>query len=93
VVQVDPTRVTPMHGPLPGFESGTSRPVAGLIDSEGVQADFVEDELVVTTEDPARLKALLSRWGGQVIHTLRSHQPIPPHYLVRVETSTPTRRG
>lgn len=87
VVQVDPTRVTPMHGSLPGFESGTSRPVAGLIDSEGVQADFVEDELVVTTEDPARLEALLSRWGGQVIHILRSHQPeIPPQYLVRVET-------
>lgn len=86
-VIADPTRVKPRHKPLPGFERGTSRPVAGLLDGDGVQADFVENELLVSTKDQSRLDAMLQRWNGRIIEALRSRQAeIPPQYLVRIET-------
>jgi serine protease len=80
-------RLTPRHKALPGLERDTVRPVASLADADGVQTDFVENELVVATWDRTRLDWLIRRWSGRVVMTIASRgADVAPQYLVRVDT-------
>ncbi|MFW6202074.1 MAG: hypothetical protein ACOC8B_05820, partial [Gemmatimonadota bacterium] len=89
-VRVDPT-LEPRVSSLPGFEEGEERPLAAMTDSAGPQADFVENELILVTEDPAELDAFVDRWNGEV---LLSYDPAQydlegaPQHLVRIDVST-----
>ena len=83
--------VTPAVGELPGFEDGVPRPLASIVDELGNQADFVADELILVTDDPAALDAFLARWEGEVLLTFDPAEydltGMSPMYLVRINTS------
>jgi len=80
---------------LPAIDqSGLERPVALLRDEEGVDAHFMENELLVSTENTAALDELLARWNGTLLGTLDAQagglDGVPNSYLVRVEASAAT---
>ncbi|GAA1660331.1 S8/S53 family peptidase [Catellatospora bangladeshensis] len=86
-VFVDPEQAIPAVRSLPGFERGTVRPVAGLLDSSGTRSSFVEDEVMVSTADKGRLDEFTKRWNGAVVHSFVPHaKDAVPQYLVRVDT-------
>ena len=89
-VEID-TSITPPVRSLPGFTGNTSRPVASVTGPDGTQAEFVENELWMATDNQAELTAFLDRWQGEI---LQSFEPedfnlpnLTPQYLVRVNTS------
>ena len=83
--------IQPVLESLPGFSEGASRPIAALVDEDGVQAEFVENEVLVVTDDQAKLDAFLDRWSGQVIHepdfSGTELAGLPSHALVRVDSA------
>jgi serine protease len=85
-VYVDEDDARPESPPPAPWADRVERPVAGLTDSAGVHSDFVSDELVVSTADPAVPVVLAQRWGGSV---LAENDPkikdFVPQYLVRVD--------
>ena len=87
--RVDPA-VEPARPDLPVFGMGPPRPLASLVDSHGNQADFVENELWLSTNDENELNGVLSRWEGEVAKTLDPLQygvsGLPRQYLIRINT-------
>jgi serine protease len=83
--------VTPAVSELPGFEDGVPRPLASMTDELGNQADFVADELLLVTNDPAALDDFLARWEGEVLLTFDPTEygltGMSPMYLVRINTA------
>lgn len=86
-VSVD-SSVKPSVPTLPGLEDGVPRPLASIRDAKGNQADFVENELVIATDDSAALGAFLARWQGTVLKTFdpatAGLSGVSKQYLVRV---------
>jgi subtilisin family serine protease len=82
--------IQPVIASLPGFSEGASRPIAALVDEDGAQVEFVENEVLVVTDDQAKLNAFLQRWSGQIIHepdfTGTELAGLPRHALVRVQS-------
>lgn len=83
------TSLKPAKPSLPPLEDGQPRPLAAVRDAKGNQADFVENELIVSTDDTAALNAFLGRWQGVVLKTF---DPAPAgltgmskQHLVRVK--------
>lgn len=56
--------------PTTFLSDGTTTPhaVAALVDPHGLQSNFVVDELVISTNDPAAVARVASDWNGQVLH-------------------------
>ncbi|MFW6201862.1 MAG: S8 family serine peptidase [Gemmatimonadota bacterium] len=90
-IEVDPS-VEPAVTELPGFEDGAPRPVASVVDEEGNQADFVENELWLTGVDASALEAFLARWDGEALDSIDPSDldldGRPKHYLVRVNAGS-----
>jgi hypothetical protein len=89
-VKMDPSLV-PTYTELPPLGNGAPRPVAAISDGEGPVGDFVANELILMTDDPAELEAFLARWNGEVIDKILPSQEgldgVPPIYVVRVDAS------
>lgn len=69
---------------------GAPRPLAAISDPDGSVATFVENELVVTTDNQSELNAILAKTGGEVIAELNPGQEgvnAPNMYLLRVDTA------
>ncbi len=60
-----------------------NRPVARLADAAGNSADFVSNEMLVVTDDPVALGAMLDRLEGEVVRTLDGD---PMVHLVEVDS-------
>jgi len=88
-LKVDPT-VKPSFLSLPDLEGGP-RPVSSVTDAKGNQRDFVQNEIIVTTKDAAKLEALLTRYKGKILASVKPEDPelaaLEPMYLVRVDAS------
>lgn len=88
---VDATLSAPIEE-LPGFEDSIPRPVATVEDDFGNQADFVENELWLETDDSRVLEDFLDRWQGEVVSTFEPSDyeltGLSPQYLVRVDVSS-----
>ncbi|MBI5489853.1 MAG: S8/S53 family peptidase [Deltaproteobacteria bacterium] len=85
----DPS-VVPPAAELPGFEDGAARPVAALADDKGHQAEFVANELWLSSDDGAVLAALLERWNGEVVSEIDPASlggGLPRQVLVRIDPS------
>ena len=65
-VTVDEGAVPPL-AQLPGLDGDTPRPVASIVAEDGTPAEFVENELILATDDESRLEAFLARWQGEVL--------------------------
>ncbi len=82
--------INPLVAELPDEGMGT-RPLASIVDGSGIQADFVENEMILSTSDAGVLDSFLDRWNGAVIYTLNPREfglnGIDPLYLIQVDTS------
>ena len=80
----------PYTDELPAVDGG-DRPLATLVDQDGTQVDFVEDELLLSTDDPAVLEAFLERWNGTLIESLDGGDAaiagLPGLHRVRVDAA------
>jgi hypothetical protein len=90
VVVVDPT-IEPSAPAMPGFEDGEPRPLAAVATEDGLVADFVANEVWLSTADTAELDAFLARWNGTVLSTFDPADytltGMNPQYLVRIDTA------
>jgi serine protease len=85
-VSVD-QKISPHVREVAGFDGAAPRPLAALSDGAGTTISFVENELIVVTDDDAALAALAKRWGGTVIRNLVPRNfgiEIPSYHLIRI---------
>ncbi len=72
-------------------EGGDLRPIAALIDHSGIKANFVEDELLVVSDDDAKVSALAARWNGTVVKKVDAADygvdGVKPIHLVKVDSA------
>lgn len=70
---------------------GSTRPIATLVDQDGTQVDFVEDEILLYTDDPEVLGTFAERWNGTVIESQALGEPgieeLPTLHRVRIDPS------
>jgi len=64
-------------------DGGTARAVAA-VSSSGKKAHFVENELIIATDDFGEVESFLLRWGGVLIETLEL-EGIPDMHTVSVD--------
>ncbi|MGE0479616.1 MAG: S8 family serine peptidase [Phycisphaerae bacterium] len=85
-LKVDAT-VKPLTATIDGIDGGAPRPLAAMTDSSGQPCEFVENELLLTTNDDARVNAFVARWDGQVLGVQDPAQyglPGEKMFLVRI---------
>jgi subtilisin family serine protease len=61
-----------------------------MVDESGARTEFVADELIVATNDPAVLQDFVARWNGSVLATTdfrANGYDVPTQYLVRIDPS------
>jgi len=91
-LEVDPSVVPPVES-LPSLDGTEPRPIAAVEDEQGKLAQFVSNELWLSTHDLAELDALVERWNGRVIASFHPAEHgledtgLPVQYLVRIDTS------
>ncbi len=86
-VEVDPN-VVPEFTEVAGIGNEPPRPVAALTDDSGLLLHFVENELIVASDDAGAVAALAARVGGTVAHTFDPRTlgiDLPAHHLVRLD--------
>ena len=74
---------------LPPINGGNPRPVACVTDDSGIPAEFVANEVVLQTDDPAVMNAFLARWNGRVLTAYMPNESGidgVPEYLVQIPT-------
>ena len=85
------TNLSPPVTELPGFEDGEPRPIACISGDDETQAEFIENELWLATENKVELDSFLARWNGKVINEFKPADyglsGISNQYLVRVDSS------
>ena len=85
------TTMQPRSATMPGIDGGAARPVASAAGSTGPAADFVADEMIVGTDDPAKLEAVRVRWNGTVLTTLdfgaAGYSGLKTYYLLKIDPS------
>lgn len=85
------TGIIPAQETLPPLEfGGQPRRLAAVVDERGNQAEFVEDELILVTDDMVALAAFVVRWGGELLLTVDPADTdidMPKMHLVRIDTS------
>ncbi|MEM7135961.1 MAG: S8 family serine peptidase [Myxococcota bacterium] len=91
-LQVDPS-VTPSAVALPPIVDSEPRPLAAVEDEDGNRAQFVSNELWVSSDDETSVAALVDRWNGEVLLTFDPEvegfegSGLSKQHLVRIETS------
>ncbi len=87
---VDPS-VAPAVSTIPGIDGAAARAVAALTDDSGITMDFVQNELIVVTDDTAALEAFVERWHGTIVQSTDSAATglagIPGFHLVRIDSA------
>ncbi|HVJ94967.1 MAG TPA: S8 family serine peptidase [Labilithrix sp.] len=95
---MSPPTVTVDSNLVPGTKTlravngvGPARTVGRMKDNKGVTLDYVQDELLIVTDDNAAVAALAARWGGSIVRTIpsvtRGGNKIPAVHLVRVDSA------
>ena len=78
---------------MPSFDDDEPRPVVKLQEANGSKpAEFVENEIVVMTDDKEELAAFLNRWQGKVLQEVDvakfGSNGLKPIYLIRVNATS-----
>lgn len=88
VVVVDPKLHPAVKSLRPG-DAGRARIVAAMKGEGAGQGDFVENELLVFSDDLAAVNALAARWGGKVMASPDAAKPhlkgVPAVHLVAID--------
>lgn len=89
--QVDPD-LTPPVASLPGFTAGESRPVGCIQNPDGFQAEFVSNELWISSNDQGAINALITRLSAEVLAEIATTDPdlsaLPRQTLLRFDPAT-----
>jgi serine protease len=89
-IAVDPT-LKPTVESLPGFEDGEPRLVASVTGEDGVAANFVANEVWLSTDNDAEVQAFVSRWQGKILKTIKPAEAgitgLPAQYLIRINAA------
>ena len=91
VFKID-TSIQPIVPSIPGLDgAGPERPLGRLRSPGGTALDFTLGELLVATDDSAKLNAFLSRWKGSVLQQVDFSEKgltgVPKLYVVKVDPS------
>ncbi len=81
--EIDPDLAPPV-ATLPGFGGGDSRPVGCIRNPDGLQAEFINNELWLSTNDQAAIDALIVRLSATVVAQIKSGD----HDLAGLATQT-----
>ncbi len=88
-VTVDPALKPPTES-LPGFGDGV-RPIASITGEDGVQAEFVANEVWLSSDNESEVQALVGRWQGKILQTLDLAKAgiteLPKQYLIRINAA------
>ncbi len=84
--------LTPTRTSMPPFDDGKSRSVVRLEEANGSRpAEFVENEVLLMTDDEKELAAFLKRWQGEVLQEIDFAEAglndLQSMYLVRVNAT------
>lgn len=89
-IMVDPL-LEPLVESLPPLEEGGEpRKLAVVVDERGHEAEFVENELILMTNNQAAVDAFVTRWQGEVLSTVDpagSGLDFPKVHLIRIDTA------
>src|SRR5688572_11304738 len=80
--------VTPFVRAIDGFDDEGPRTLAAVTEASGVTVSFVENELIVMTDDNAVVAAVAERWGGKVVRQVvrgTSGLEFPGQHLIRID--------
>lgn len=81
--------IEPYQASLPGFEEGTTRPLAAMRDDDGEITSFVANEVLVVTDDPGEIDALIDAYGAEVILSVEPPatlaDDLPTAYVLRID--------
>lgn len=80
--RVEPS-LTPRVATIPDPDGGPPRPVGAMRGKSGIQSEFVLNELMVSSDDTAKVEALAARYGGRILRTI-SLDGAPKLHLVQV---------
>lgn len=87
---VDPT-VQPITSSIPGFAKKDDRPVVSVVDPHGNQADFVENELWLSTDDKSAAVRFAAELNGVVLRSLDPGdygiKGLKKQFLIRVDVA------
>lgn len=92
-VKVDETLTTNMPlKTLPAVnEGGLERPLATVIDEDGNKIQFVENELLITSDNKTAVDDFVKRWSGTLLKTIEMKnngiEGIGDMYVVRINNS------
>ncbi|MEN0065991.1 MAG: S8 family serine peptidase [Myxococcota bacterium] len=79
-------RVAMIDGVNPGE---TPRPVGSILTEDGVQSDFVQDEISIVAASAAEIQPLLERYNGTIVGQVEIRSQGLFSFLVRIDPSIP----
>ena len=66
--------------------TGTPRPVGAVVTGDRIKAQFVLDELLISTSDKGALAAFLARWDGSILDEIDfGGNDLPTLYVVKLD--------
>ncbi|MEO0600398.1 MAG: hypothetical protein AAF211_03125, partial [Myxococcota bacterium] len=81
--------IVPLVGAVEGLAPGDPpRPTGTVVGDDGVQADFVLDEVMVVAPSEADLQPLLDRYDGTIVGRLPLRNENATSFLVRLDPMT-----
>lgn len=78
--------LTPSVASIPDPDGGAPRPVGALRGKSGIQSEFVLNELMISSDDAAKVEALAARYGGRILRSI-SLEGAPTLHLVQINAS------
>ncbi len=88
---VDPDLVPPIES-LPGFVSGESRPIGCIRNPDGQEAEFVMNELWISSDDQNVIDGLIADLSAEIIAQIDTQDPelsaLPKQTLLRFDPSS-----
>jgi serine protease len=85
------TAIVPTNVSVPPIvEGGAPRVLAAVLDERGNKAEFVENELILASDDFDAVQAFVTRWNGELLHTVDpadAEFEMPQMHLIRIDTS------
>jgi serine protease len=83
--RIEPS-LAPRVATIPDPDGGAPRPVGAMHGKSGIQSEFVLNELMVSSDDTAKVEALAARYGGRILRTI-ALEGAPKLHLVQVNAS------